>query len=482
MINSIDLAHAMTAKEPARTESHSDFDQVLSEARERGETDAGRTDEAKPVQRQEDETTPDDDAAVTAEDEGAEVATVTVDADETLVDVPVATTDVARGAQLSAEATGVTTAGMTAADDGWVASQEAQNGPTTATPGVMTTTQTAEAAEVEAGPVPTDPKLAAAAQKAATATKEVVPEKVAADPARTALDPKAEAAKLQVTPARVSEGASAGAATASSEAPVGDYFQAASSVTTARGESAKGDTPSFHLLDGDAAKAVAATNLGGGGAANGESSSDRGSTPFEAAATRVARAESVSTAAPDPQPTSTSTNSSTANSQPTVGGMTRMDARATDFAPRVTPTDSTFRADPNEEGLLARKVQRALRGALRRGDNHIRLRLDPPQLGRIDIDVKSTPDSLGVQLEVESEEIRNALLKHVSELEEILSTYGSGGSEVNIDLRNSSEFEQGSENGRGGAGETAGNEDSVEESISVMQTERHLGQTLDLVQ
>ncbi|MCA8962839.1 MAG: flagellar hook-length control protein FliK [Planctomycetes bacterium] len=87
--------------------------------------------------------------------------------------------------------------------------------------------------------------------------------------------------------------------------------------------------------------------------------------------------------------------------------------------------------------MIARKVQRALRGVLRRGESHLRLRLDPPQFGRIDVEVRWGSDRLGVHLEVDSPEIRDAISKHLATLEEMLDAYGEQGGAVTIDLKSS---------------------------------------------
>ncbi|MGL5948978.1 MAG: flagellar hook-length control protein FliK [Aeromonas sp.] len=78
--------------------------------------------------------------------------------------------------------------------------------------------------------------------------------------------------------------------------------------------------------------------------------------------------------------------------------------------------------------LLRDKVQLQVNQQVKQA--HIRL--DPPDLGRLDLSVKVEGDKLTVQLNANNPAVREALLQNLDRLRSTLSTHHSGGVEVNV--------------------------------------------------
>ena len=246
----------------------------------------------------------------------------------------------------------------------------------------------------------------------------------------------------------------AGAASAAGTAGESSWFRAGQSDT---GETARA---SFHLLDGaESAEAetrseISIPRVAATGAEN-----------KAANATTQARVDGVAPESIAP----TSAVSGATSATPLSA------AAATRAASEVISTDP---ADPS---VLARRIFRSVRRSLARGEHELTLRLDPPRLGRVDVDLKVNPERIGIRFVVESEEVRDTLRAHIDELHRSLDGQGFRADSVEIDLREETtdgdrtSSRQGSKQSDG-SGEAIG-ENSVEDRELRLW---HLGKTVDL--
>jgi len=135
-------------------------------------------------------------------------------------------------------------------------------------------------------------------------------------------------------------------------------------------------------------------------------------------------------------------------------------------------------ADPGEPAELARRIYRLVRRSLARGEHELRIRLDPPRLGRVEVEMSIDDRRLGIRFTVESEEVRDTLKSHLGELQRSLGEHGFAAERVEVDLRQEGGGSQRPMAGRtapaGSGGETG--EDPVPAEIRL----RHLGRTVDL--
>ena len=139
-------------------------------------------------------------------------------------------------------------------------------------------------------------------------------------------------------------------------------------------------------------------------------------------------------------------------------------------------------SDRGEPSALARKVFRQVGRSLARGDQELKIRLDPPRLGRVDVDLRADAETLKVRFVVDSEEVRDVLRTHIDDLHRSLDGTGWRAESVEIDLREgntSGDRHDGREGSRASDGSPA--ESTTENSVPDRELRLwHLGKTVDL--
>jgi len=122
-----------------------------------------------------------------------------------------------------------------------------------------------------------------------------------------------------------------------------------------------------------------------------------------------------------------------------------------------------------------------VRRTLSRGETELRLRLDPPRLGRVDVDLRVDDDRVGIRFTVDTHEVRETLRTHLAELQQALGAAGWSAESIDIDLSGGGERSGGFDPAPGGAA-------SPEEGDRPLEQERdpseirlwHLGRAVDL--
>ncbi len=160
-------------------------------------------------------------------------------------------------------------------------------------------------------------------------------------------------------------------------------------------------------------------------------------------------------------------------------GRVSSDSRLDSGAPKSSPP---LRWDSSDEVAALKRVYRLLRRAVHKGDHSLRVRLDPPSLGRVSVDLEWKDRQLGVHFEVESDEVKGVLSRHLDELKEVLKQYGASSPEVFVNLKEEAGSDQGSESRQPQQQreEIAGLETVVEEEVRVLKGPAHLGSHLDV--
>ncbi|MFN0059556.1 MAG: flagellar hook-length control protein FliK [Planctomycetota bacterium] len=153
--------------------------------------------------------------------------------------------------------------------------------------------------------------------------------------------------------------------------------------------------------------------------------------PTAVVANIAARVERQGASSWGPSITNESTpDTASLRSAPVLGSLSEDGGRA------ATPVRSEvqLRADPHDEIQLARRLYRLVRSSMRAGDSSVKVRLDPPTLGRVNIEVKLTDRRVKVRFQVESEEVRGVIQKHLDELQRVLDSFGEERGEIAVDL------------------------------------------------
>ena len=184
------------------------------------------------------------------------------------------------------------------------------------------------------------------------------------------------------------------------------------------GETSARDRSAFHLLDGETAPADRA-----------EKGVDPVAVPARPAPP-VAETPSTITAreAGPVDPTNAPTSS--------APGLARAEQIANDASAIAR---EVIVADPARPTALARKIFRQVGRSLARGENELKIRLDPPRLGRVDVDLRVDSEKLTVRFVVETEEVRDVLRTHIDDLHRSLDGHGWRAESVEIDLREGGE-------------------------------------------
>ncbi|MCZ6601433.1 MAG: flagellar hook-length control protein FliK, partial [Planctomycetota bacterium] len=172
-------------------------------------------------------------------------------------------------------------------------------------------------------------------------------------------------------------------------------------------------------------------------------------------------------------PTDRAPTSSSNGSSPMVGSISTLHAEGV-----RTPT--VVRVEEGNPADLGRKIIQQVRRAVRVGQRSVRLTLDPPSLGRVDVDVRAGGEKLEIHFRVESEEVRSAILKSLGELERALDDLGYDTEAVSVDLRDAPGEESDSESFGGRAGDEA---ESVDPTgpVTLEIEEQHLGAAVDFL-
>ncbi len=148
-------------------------------------------------------------------------------------------------------------------------------------------------------------------------------------------------------------------------------------------------------------------------------------------------------------------------------------------APTAAPPE-VIQAESVEPPELARRIYRLVRRSLARGDHQLKIRLDPPRMGRVDVDFRIAEEQMGIRFTVETEEVREILRSHLDELHRSLEEHGWNTNSVEVDLRPADQD--------AGQGESASSEaNSGEEKNELEEVEDirelrlwHLGKAVDL--
>lgn len=298
---------------------------------------------------------------------------------------------------------------------------------------------------------------------------------------------KPTAAKLEVAQGAQAAGAAGtsasaetqpGALTGASGSPgptreLGGFFQQSGSGTKDGGDPS---SPRFFLLDGD----------------KGDPAAPARGTPAEAMEAKSATPPPVSA------PASSATPGNGANGTPTVEGLSVPNGSGTDSVSSLTGTSVQARVNaadgarapqvlsvnPNDQPEMADKLYRVVRRSIRQGGGDVHLRIDPPELGRVDLEVRLRGDRVDIAFQVDDEGVREAILKHIDQLHRALESYGLSSEGVSVDLRDPSGGEH-SQNDHGDA-RTRGAAEASEDDLGHPETRRlaggfHIGTQLDRV-
>lgn len=150
-------------------------------------------------------------------------------------------------------------------------------------------------------------------------------------------------------------------------------------------------------------------------------------------------------------------------------------------AARVQPV---ITADLERGSELSEKLYRIVRKTVRDGGGELRLRLDPPELGRVDLDVKLRGDRVDIAFRVDDESVRSVILRDIEELHRALASYGIEADGVVVDLRDPGAGGRGDgDRQQATGGRTRGIEGTPEsgEPAKVVVRSAHLGAQLDRV-
>ena len=130
---------------------------------------------------------------------------------------------------------------------------------------------------------------------------------------------------------------------------------------------------------------------------------------------------------------------------------------------------------------LAKKVFRQVRSSIGRGEHELTLRLDPPRLGRIEVDMAVDSERVGLRFVVETEEVRDALRNSLDELQRALEEQGLRTDHVDVDLRQPGGEQEFSSFGARTGGSASGTETPDEKPAEDRELRLwHLGKTVDL--
>lgn len=214
-------------------------------------------------------------------------------------------------------------------------------------------------------------------------------------------------------------------------------------------------------------------------------SSSGGQVPVGASGTPTAQAETLASSnevgsagsrsgSVDPGVGDSSSSSSNTTSAPEAA------APARDLTAKVDVMRATVSAN-GEDGVaeLPPRILRMVRQALRRQTSELKIQLDPPQLGRVDVEFKIGKGRLGVRFEVDSEEVKSALLEDMDRLEEALAAFQAESGSVEVEVRDRPASEDRGVPSSGGSNpedELDPSDDSVRQAVA---TPEHLGQQID---
>ncbi|GAB4128671.1 flagellar hook-length control protein FliK [Thermopirellula anaerolimosa] len=135
-----------------------------------------------------------------------------------------------------------------------------------------------------------------------------------------------------------------------------------------------------------------------------------------------------------------SESNAAANAPPVVGGAasTRTDSGGTaSGTPSATPGRTGEQSQPNldaaDRARFVQRVSQAFRAANERG-GHVRLRLHPPELGSLRVELKITDGVMSARMEAESAAARDLLAEHLPVLRQRLADHGIRVERFELDL------------------------------------------------
>ncbi|MFQ5653206.1 MAG: flagellar hook-length control protein FliK [Planctomycetota bacterium] len=248
------------------------------------------------------------------------------------------------------------------------------------------------------------------------------------------------------------------------------------------GGGARGGT-SFHLLDDSAGneRAPRGGEVPPGPLPGGAPPHQRAGVPSGAVPSGAARAEPAAPGGAEASPASAGGTATQARGAPLQGASP---AAGTALAEDAAPATHLVRAGNPRDAALARRIYRLVRQGIQNGESELRVRLDPPRLGRVDVEVRVTENRLGILFQVDSEEVRQTLERHLGELERALEDTGYHSEGVDVELRDASRGldrqNDSSPSGAEGGDQEDAREIEPDEGLNEVGA-THLGAVLDLI-
>lgn len=316
--------------------------------------------------------------------------------------------------------------------------------------------------------VTTTPVQQAATAPTAEATATATAQASTAEVAAKAAQPRTELAEPQAQPNSPSS------ATPASSQELGGWFQDSADEDPRQ---FKGDRDArfFMLQEGAEGKAASNSAAANTGAATPAAVANAATVaPGTQGASPAEELASVRAAPPN---TNSSTVTTDGSGLAPAGSTSRAHA---DSVARATTVVSTQDVD---DAAFSRRLYRIVRKAIRDGGGEVRLRLDPPQLGRVDLEVRLQGQQVDIAFQVDDESIRETILKNIDELHRTLESYGLASDRLSVHLRsqdgNTGDFgqAQGGESAEAGVAES----DDVEADEANVVAWTHLGHSIDRV-
>ena len=118
----------------------------------------------------------------------------------------------------------------------------------------------------------------------------------------------------------------------------------------------------------------------------------------------------------------------------THGGIRVDSEKPADLQNVITPQKTTDVATPDMQHNVDRIVK-AARTIVNRGSSVMQLRLDPPELGMVRVEVRHSADGLNLQLQATNHRTQQLLQQHSSELRSALEAQGFQGTRIEVQLR-----------------------------------------------
>ncbi|MCK5272300.1 MAG: flagellar hook-length control protein FliK [Sedimentisphaerales bacterium] len=118
----------------------------------------------------------------------------------------------------------------------------------------------------------------------------------------------------------------------------------------------------------------------------------------------------------------------------TRGGMRVDSEKPANIQDTISPQKTTDVGTPDMQHNVDRIVK-AARTIANRGSSVMQLRLDPPELGMVRVEVRHSADGLNLQLQATNHRTQQLLQQHSSELRSALEAQGFQGTRIEVQLR-----------------------------------------------